>query len=76
MVEHMVDSQDGPLLALFATKEVHGVENDAQEALCWNVTGLVGLKPFAFYARCLYESCSEPLDAFRSEEETRHKLSF
>ena len=43
VVEHIVDGLDGPSLALLATKEVHGVKYDAQEALSWNVAGLVGL---------------------------------
>ncbi len=30
VVEHIVDGQDGPLLALLATKVVHGVKYDAQ----------------------------------------------
>ena len=68
VVEHVVDQDVRPLFALLATKEVHGVKYDAQEALSWNVAGLVGLKPLAFYARCLHESCSEPLNAFRSGE--------
>jgi hypothetical protein len=33
VVEHVVDKDVRPLLALLATKEVHGVKNDAQEAL-------------------------------------------
>ena len=33
VVEHVVDKHVGPMLALLATKVVHGVENDAQEAL-------------------------------------------
>ena len=76
VVEHVVDERVGPLLALLATKVVHGVKYDAHEALNGDVAGLVGLKPFGIYARCLHESCSEPLDAFHPFEETRHKLSF
>lgn len=68
MVENMVDQDYGPSLALLATEEVHGVKYDAHEALYWNVSGLFGLKPFAFYARNLYESCGEPLDVFHSFE--------
>ena len=76
VVEHEVDQDVRPLFALLATKEVHGVKYDAQEALDWNVAGLVGLKPFSINARLLYESCSEPLDAFYPFEETHHQLSF
>lgn len=76
VVEHVVNQDVRPLFALLATKEVHGVNYDAQEALDRNVAGLVGFKPLAFYTRIFYESFSEPLDAFRSREETRHKLSF
>ena len=76
VVEHIVDGQDGPSLALLATKEVHGVKNDAQKALGRDVTGLVGLKPLAVDAGNLIESCSEPLNVFQLAEETRHKLSF
>ena len=76
MVEHVVDHRVGPLLALLATKVVHGVKNDAQSALGWDVTGLVGLKPFGIHARCLYESCSEPLDMFHLAKEKSHQLSF
>ena len=76
MVEHIVDGQDGPSLALLATKEVHGVKNDAQKALGRDVTGLVGLKPLTVDTGNLIESCSEPLNVFQLAEETRHKLSF
>ena len=76
VVEHVVDERVGPLLALLATKVVHGVEYDAHEALDWDVAGLVGLKPLGIDARQLHESSSEPLNALRSEEDTRHKLSF
>ena len=68
VVEHVVDQDVRPLFALLATKEVHGVKYDAQEALDWDVAGLVGFKPLAFYTRIFYESFSEPLDAFRSGE--------
>ena len=68
VVEHVIDQDVRPLFALLATKEVHGVKYDAQEALGWDVAGLVGFKPLAFYARIFYESFSEPLDAFRSGE--------
>ena len=76
VIEHVVDQDVRPLFALLATKEVHGVKYDAQEALGWNVAGLVGLKPLGIYARLLYESCSEPLGLFHLFEEKRHKLSF
>jgi hypothetical protein len=76
VVENIVDGQKGPSLTLLATKVVHRVKKDAQEALRRNVTGLVGLKPLAVDTRLLYESFSEPLNAFRLEKETRHKLSF
>lgn len=76
VVEHIVDGQDGPSLALLATKEVHGVKNDAQKSLRRNVVRLVGLKPLTVDTGNLIESCSEPLNVFQLAEETRHKLSF
>jgi hypothetical protein len=76
VIEHIVDGQKGPSLALLATKVVHGVKNNAQEALRWDVAGLVGLKPLAIDTSIFVESCSEPLNVFQLAEETRHKLSF
>jgi hypothetical protein len=76
VVEHVVDHRVGPSLALLATKEVHGVKNDAQKALRRNVVRLVGLKPLTVDTGNLIESCSEPLNVFQLAEETRHKLSF
>lgn len=76
VVEHIVDSQDGPSLALLATKVVHSVKNDAQKSLRRNVVRLVGLKPLTVDTGNLIESCSEPLNVFQLAEETRHKLSF
>ena len=76
MVEYVVDQVVGLLLAPIATKEMHGVNDDAQEALGGDVMGLFWFKPSAIYTSSLYESCSEPLDAFHSEEDTRHQLSF
>ena len=76
VIEHIVDGQKGPSLALLATKVVHGVKNNAQEALRWDVAGLVGLKPLAIDTSIFVESCSEPLNVLHSCEEPRHKLSF
>ena len=76
VVEHIVDSQDGPSLALLATKVVHSVKNDAQKSLRRNVVRLVGLKPLTVDTGNLIESCGEPLNVFQLAEETRHKFSF
>ena len=76
VVKYIVDGQDGPSLALLATKVVHSVKNDAQKSLRRNVVRLVGLKPLAVDTGILIESCSEPLNVLHSFEEPRHKLSF
>ena len=76
MVEHVVDHVVSLLLAPFATKEMHGVKYDAQEALGWDIMGLFWFKPSAINTSSLYEGCSEPLDAFHSEEDACHQLSF
>ena len=76
VIIHMVDQRAGLTFALLAIEAVHGMKYDAQKALNGKVAGLVGLKPFGVDTRLLYESFSEPLNAFRLEKETRHKLSF
>jgi hypothetical protein len=76
VIIHMVDQRAGLAFALLAIEAVHGVKYNAQKALNGKVAGLVGLKPLAFYARLLNESCSEPLGLFHLFEEKRHKLSF
>ena len=76
VIVRVVDQLIDPLFEFILIELVHGVKYDAHEALNGKVAGLVGLKPFGIDTRCLHESCSEPLNAFHSFEETRHKLSF
>ena len=68
VIVRIVDQRVDPLFEFILIELVHGVKYDAHEALNGKVAGLVGLKPLGIYTRCLYESFSEPQDAFRSEE--------
>ena len=58
VIEHIIDVHRSPSLALLATKVVHRVKKDAQQALRRDVAGLVGLKPLAVDTGILVESCS------------------